>query len=86
MRRPQRRSRFECERLEQRSVPTTLIALIDSGVDLLDQNAAPYLDFTHAYDAYNKQTAAQYGNGVVQDTSLQHGHGSTVTCGSTAPR
>lgn len=73
-----RRACISLERLEARSVPTTLIALIDSGVDLTDPNDLPYYDFTNAYDAYNKRTAAQYGNGVVQDTSQQHGHGSTV--------
>ena len=39
---------------------------------------SPYYDLTDAYDAYDQETAAQYGDEVVQDTSLQHGHGSTV--------
>ena len=57
---------------------STLIALVDSGVDLTDTADSPYYNFTNAYDAYNQETAAQYGDSVVQDTSLQHGHGSTV--------
>ncbi len=67
-----------CELLEERSLLSTLIALVDSGVDLTDPTDSRYYDFTQAYDAFNKQTASQYGNGVVQDTSMQHGHGSTV--------
>jgi hypothetical protein len=64
--------------LEERSLLSTLIALIDSGVDLNSTLDAPYYDFTQAYDAYNEQPAALYGNQVVQDTSLPHGHGSSV--------
>jgi len=64
--------------LEERALLSTLIALIDSGVDLTSSLDSPYYDFTDAYDAYDQETAAQYGDGVVQDTSLQHGHGSTV--------
>ena len=37
-----------------------------------------YYNFADAYDAYDQETAAQSGDRVVQDTSLQHGHGSTV--------
>ena len=57
---------------------STLIALVDSGVDLQSATDSPYYDFTSAYDAYNQETASQYGTQVVQDTSLQHGHGATV--------
>ena len=64
--------------LEARSLLSTLVALIDSGVDLTSTADSPYYDFTYGYDAYNKQTAAQYGDQVVQDTSLQHGHGAAV--------
>jgi len=80
-RRGKRKRPSPLERLEQRSVPTTLVALIDTGVDETSSGASdsPYYDFTYAYDAENKQTAAQYGNGVVSDNSgLTHGHGSTV--------
>ena len=64
--------------LEARSLLSTLVALIDSGVDLTSAADSPYYDFTAAYDAYDQKTAAQYGDEVVQDTSLQHGHGATV--------
>ncbi|WZO98344.1 discoidin domain-containing protein [Isosphaeraceae bacterium EP7] len=72
-----RKRRPSLEWLETRAVPA-LVALIDTGVDLSDPADYPYYDFTAAYDANAKQTAAQAGNSVVQDTSLQHGHGSTV--------
>ncbi len=80
MRRPRtERSRLRVfDPLEERYLLSTLIALIDSGVDLSSTTDIPYYDFTQAYDAYNQQTAAQYGDQVVQDTSLQHGHGSAV--------
>ena len=64
--------------LEPRSLLTTLIALVHSGVDLASATDSSYYDFTSAYDAYNQQTAAVYGDQVVQDTSLAHGHGATV--------
>ncbi len=66
------------EVLEERALLSTLIALVDSGVDLTDTADSPYYNFTNAYDAYDQETAAQHGDSVVQDTSLQHGHGSTV--------
>jgi hypothetical protein len=62
--------------LESRCTPTTLVAIIDTGIDLNSQANSPYYDFTYAYDAYNMQTAAQYGNGVVSATSA---HGTVVT-------
>src|SRR4051794_14732830 len=64
--------------LEERTLLSTLVALIDSGIDLSSAADAPYYDFTSAYDAYNKETVAQFGNQAVQDSSLQHGHGSSV--------
>ncbi|WP_165253064.1 discoidin domain-containing protein [Paludisphaera soli] len=64
--------------LEIRTLPTTLIAVIDSGVDLNDAAVVPYLDLTSAYDAYNKQTYADVGASAILDTSLAHGHGSVV--------
>ena len=57
---------------------TTLIALVDSGVDLTDQRLMPYLDLSTGYDAYNQVSYADGGAQTVQDTSLQHGHGSVV--------
>ncbi|MFO0889738.1 MAG: discoidin domain-containing protein [Isosphaeraceae bacterium] len=78
-RRPQSRTVLgTLDPLEPRTLLSTLIALIDSGVDLSATADSAYYDFTWAYDAYNKRTAADAGNQVVQDTSLQHGHGSTV--------
>jgi hypothetical protein len=73
-----RRIQRSPEPLEARSLLSALIALVDSGVDLTSTTDSPYYDFAAAYDAYDKETAAQYGDQVVQDTSLQHGHGSTV--------
>src|SRR5438270_60834 len=78
LKRPARSAISRFDSLEARSLLSTLVALIDSGVDLTSAADRPYYDFTAAYDAYNQQTAAQYGSQVVQDTSLQHGHGATV--------
>lgn len=64
--------------LEARALLTTLIAIVDSGIDLNDASVAPYLDLTHAYDAYNKKTYAEIGPRAILDTSQQHGHGSVV--------
>jgi hypothetical protein len=64
--------------LEDRRLLTTLIALIDSGVDLSSAADLPYYNFTWAYDAVSGQTVAQVGEQRVQDTSLQHGHGASV--------
>ena len=73
------RNRFRpFDSLEPRSLLSTLIALVDSGVDLASAADSPYYDFSAAYDAFNQQTSAEYGDQVVQDTSLAHGHGSTV--------
>jgi len=73
-----RRFRATLHHLEPRSLPSTLVALIDSGVDLNTAANSPYFDFTWAYNAYTGQTVEQAGKAVVQDSSLQHGHGSTV--------
>ncbi|WP_165075148.1 discoidin domain-containing protein [Paludisphaera rhizosphaerae] len=64
--------------LETRELLTTLIAIVDSGVDLTDTTVVPYLDLTSAYDAYNKTTYAASGASAILDTSLTHGHGSVV--------
>src|SRR5690606_7704435 len=64
--------------LEERALLTTLIAIVDSGIDLNDASVVPYLDLTNAYDAYNKQTYAEAGSRAILDTSLAHGHGSVV--------
>ncbi len=80
-RRGKQKRRLFLERLEQRSVPTTLVALVDSGVDETSSGAsdAPYYDLADGYDATNGQSVAQYGTAVVSDDSgITHGHGSTV--------
>jgi len=64
--------------LEERALLTTLIAIVDSGIDLSDASVAPYLDLTNAYDAYNKQTYSDVGARAILDTSQKHGHGSVV--------
>ncbi len=72
------------EPLEARTVPTTLVALIDTGVDLSSTADAPYYDLAAGYNAFTQQTTAQGGNSVVQDNgytpsgTLGHWHGSTV--------
>lgn len=64
--------------LEPRTLLTTLIAIIDSGVDLNDAAVAPYLDLASGYDAYSKTSYASAGASAVVDTSAAHGHGSVV--------
>ena len=74
-----RRPRLHAEGLEARALLTTLVALLDSGVDLNSTVDFPYYDLTLAYNAGTRQTAAAYGNQVVQDlTNNGHGHGATV--------
>lgn len=64
--------------LEPRALLTTLIAIIDSGVDLNDASVVPYLDLASGYDAYNKKAYASAGASTIVDTSAAHGHGSVV--------
>lgn len=64
--------------LEPRALLTTLIAIIDSGVDLNDPSVVPYLDLTSGYDAYNRKSYADVGTSAILDTSAAHGHGSVV--------
>ncbi len=59
-------------------MPTTLVALVDSGVDLASAADQPYYNFAAGYDAYDKQAVTPSTHALVQDTSLQHGHGSAV--------
>ncbi len=72
------------EPLEPRTVPTTLVALIDTGIDLSSITDAPYYNLSSGYNAFTQQTTAQGGNSVVQDNgytpsgNLGHWHGSTV--------
>lgn len=63
------------EPLEMRNLLSTLIALVDTGVEL----DGPYRQFYDLADAYNAQTnqfASVSGEAVVRDT---HGHGRVLT-------
>ncbi len=73
-----RRLKFSWHPLEDRAVPTTIVALLDSGVDLTSTADYPYYNFTNAYDAFDKVAITSSNHNLIQDTSLQHGHGSTV--------
>lgn len=64
--------------LEARTLLTTLIAIVDSGVDLDDPAVLPYLDLESGYDAYNRTSYATAGRSAIADTSGSHGHGSVV--------
>jgi hypothetical protein len=64
--------------LEPRTLLTTLIAIVDSGIDLDDPAVAPYLDLASGYDAYNRTSYATAGRSAITDTSAAHGHGSVV--------
>jgi hypothetical protein len=73
------------EWLEQRTLPTTLIALVDTGVDLTSGDQAyaldsPYYDIADGYDAYSQQPAAPDGSNVADNSWPGHsvGHGATV--------
>jgi len=77
-RRRTRSSSVSVDVMELRTLPATLIALIDTGIDLSIALGDPRFDFTWGYDAFGRRTVAEYGPEVVQDTSLQHGHGASV--------
>ena len=64
------------ERLESRTVLATLVALVDTGVDLNRAADRPYYDLADAYNAYSQQSAASSGPGIVADNN---GHGSVLT-------
>ena len=78
------RPRVDAATLEARRLLTTLVAIVDTGVDLASTADAPYYDLNDAYDAYRQRPASQYGNSVVQDNgnapsgTTGHWHGSTV--------
>ena len=89
MRSPRRRPtanrlRLDVATLEARRLLTTLVAIVDTGVDLTSATDAPYYRLGNAYDAYRQRLASQYGNSVVQDNghtpdgSIGHWHGSTI--------
>ena len=68
-----RRSATPClEVIESRPLLSTLIALVDYGVDLNNSNDSRYYDLADAFNAYTGQLASQAGDGVVQYT-LSHG-------------
>ncbi len=78
------RTRLDALSLEARRLLTTLVAIVDTGVDLQSSTDAPYYDLSLAYDAYRWRPASQYGASVVQDNGhtpdgvVGHWHGSTV--------
>ena len=63
------------EPLEERSLLSTLIALVDTGVEL-NGPYRPYYDMANAYNSQTNQFASVSGEAVVQDT---HGHGRVLT-------
>lgn len=76
-------SRPERLALEQRTLLSALVALVDTGVDLSSTADAPYYDLAAGYNAYTEQTTAQAGDWIVQDNytpggGFGHYHGSTV--------
>ncbi len=81
MRRKQTRrfARIQPESLECRQLLSTLIAEIDTGVDLNSAADSPYYDLADGYNAYTQQAATANGSNIA-DNSLGsgHGHGSTV--------
>ena len=63
------------EPLEERSLLSTLIALVDTGVEL-NGPYRPYYDLADAYNSQTNQFASVSGEAVVRDT---HGHGRVLT-------
>ncbi len=78
------RPRIDVVTLEARRLMTTLVAIVDTGVDLSSAADAPYYDLSLGYDAYRGRLVSQYGSAVVQDNghspdgALGHWHGSTI--------
>ena len=56
------------EVIETRPLLSTLVALVDYGVDLNNSNDSRYYDLADAFNAYTGQLASQAGDGVVQYT------------------
>jgi hypothetical protein len=52
--------------MQQRTLLTTLIALVDTGVDTSNTTDSPYYDLADAYDAYNKVSYQTAGDPAVQ--------------------
>ena len=77
------RPRLDVTTLEARRLLTTLVAIVDTGVDLNSTSDAPYYDLAQGFDAYRQRSVAQYGSSVVQDNGSTgggtgHFHGSTI--------
>jgi len=78
------RPRLDVTTLEARRLLTTLVAIVDTGVDLSSPTDAPYYDLKLGYDAFAQRSVTQYGSSVVQDNghtpdgALGHWHGSTI--------
>lgn len=72
-------ARVQPETLEYRRLLTTLIAEIDTGIDLNSAADSPYYDIADGYNAYTQQPATANGSNIA-DNSLGsgHGHGSAV--------
>lgn|GEM_PF-1663960 len=72
-------ARVQPETLEHRRLLTTLIAEIDTGIDLKSAADSPYYDIADGYNAYTQQPATADGSNIA-DNSLGsgHGHGSAV--------
>ncbi len=70
--------------LEARRLLTTLVAIVDTGVDLNSTTDLPFYALKLGYDAYGQRTVAQSGSSVVQDNGhtpdgiTGHWHGSTI--------
>jgi len=70
--------------LEARRLLTTLVAIVDTGVDLNSTTDSPFYALKLGYDAYGQRTVAQSGSSVVQDNGhtpdgiTGHWHGSTI--------
>ncbi len=78
------RPQLDAQTLEARRLLTTLVAIVDTGVDLNSTTDARYYDLADGYDAYRQRLVSQYGSSVVQDNgstpsgALGHWHGSTI--------
>lgn len=70
---------YQTETLETRRLLTTLIAEIDTGVDLSSQADSPYYNLASGYNAYTQQRATADGSNIADNSDAGgHGHGSTV--------
>lgn len=75
-----RNSRPRGEVLDPRVLLATLIAEVDTGVQLANQADVPYYDLADGYNAYTQQPALPDGSNVADNSlgATGHGHGSTV--------